>query len=119
MHRLHDFLTAYWTPPHAVKYFPSLGVSNSLVTVTPHVHSGGLGAEAACRTREPKNGTIRRVLHWGNSVRNICPEAWQTGTIRYRRGLNSYAVCLADSRLWRRHVHHLCRTEARPQLEEV
>ena len=53
------------------------------------------------------------------SVRDICTEAWQTGTIVGHRGPKSYVVCLADGRLRRRHVDHLRRTEARPQLEEA
>ena len=53
------------------------------------------------------------------SVRGIRAEAWQTGTIVERREPKSYVVCLADGRLWRRHVDHLRRTEARPQQEEM
>ena len=52
-------------------------------------------------------------------MRDIRAEAWQTGTIVERRRPKSYVVCLADGRLWRRHVDHLRRTEARPQQEEV
>ena len=53
------------------------------------------------------------------SVGDNRAEAWQTGTIVERRGPKSYVVCLADGRLWRRHVDHLRCTEARPQQEEV
>ena len=52
-------------------------------------------------------------------VRDIRAEARQTGTMMERRGPKSYVVCLADGRLWRRHVNHLRHTEARPQQEEV
>ena len=123
-HRLADFLLTYRTTPHAVtgrtpsSLFLGRECRTRLSLLRPKVEESVLKRQAEQVNR--RLGPFAEFYVGETvSVRDIRAEAWQTGTIVERRRPKSYVVCLADGRLWRRHVDHLRRTEARPQQEEV
>ena len=123
-HRLADFLLTYGTTPHVVTgrtpsiLFLGRECRARLSLLRPTVEESVLKRQA-----EQVNRRIGPFAEFyvGEtvSVRDIRAEAWQTGTNVELRGPNSYVICLADGCLWRRHVGHLCRTEARQQQEKV